>query len=158
MNENKKTYFRCGKCNFESEMEISYCPECSKDVVSIDAAFSKIGGLFDNAKEIISSKSTELIDSNPKLKEHAKKISEGVSSAYVESGVKKHLETAITKSGEQLDVLSGQAMYELVQERLALQDRYNDLLATKLHEALERISELEKILSKSISSKISSEK
>ena len=38
-------------------------------------------------------------------------------------------------------------MYKLVQERLDLQDRYNDLLATKLHEALERISKLEKKLS-----------
>jgi hypothetical protein len=37
-------------------------------------------------------------------------------------------------------------MYELVGERLGLQDRYNDLLAIKLHEALERIAELEKNL------------
>jgi hypothetical protein len=41
-------------------------------------------------------------------------------------------------------------MYQLVEERLTEQDRFNDLLATKLHEALERISELEKQLAQKV--------
>jgi len=97
---------------------------------------------------LVSLKGKEIIGNNPKIIEHAKKISEGVSSKYEESGAKKHIDMIKTKSGEKLDVISGQAMYEIVQERLDLQDRYNDLLATKLHEALERISKLEKKLSK----------
>ena len=102
---------------------------------------------------MFSLKGKEIIDNNPKIIEHTKKVSEGVSSKYEESGAKKHIHTIKTKSGEKLDVISGQAMYGLVQERLDLQDRYNDLLATKLHEALERISELEKQLSEFDSSK-----
>jgi len=51
---------------------------------------------------------------------------------------------SIRKHAEQgLDSISGKAMYELVRERLELQDRYNDLLATKLQEALDRIERLE---------------
>lgn len=50
------------------------------------------------------------------------------------------------KVSGQFDVLSGQAMYEAVQERLAKQDHFNDVLANKLFEALERVEELEKLL------------
>jgi len=114
--------------------------------------------ILDKTKEYVASQGTELIDKNPKLKEHAKNVSEEVSKRYVESGVKKHVDTVKTKSGEKIDMFSGQAMYELVQERLSLQDRYNDLLATKLHEALERICELEKKISDLISSKDSNKK
>jgi len=55
----------------------------------------------------------------------------------------------IKQAGEGLDTVSGKAMYDLVKERLDLQDRYNDLLATKLQEALDRIDELEDRLDKS---------
>jgi DNA-binding transcriptional ArsR family regulator len=90
----------------------------------------------------------EFIEKHPKIKEHAKILSDEASTKYVESGAKKHVDTFKTKSGEKLDVVTGLAIYELLQERISLQDRYNDLLAAKLSEALERISELEKKLSK----------
>lgn len=48
--------------------------------------------------------------------------------------------------GEGLDLISGQRMFDLVQERMAVQDQYNDVLASKLHEALQRIECLEEAL------------
>lgn len=48
--------------------------------------------------------------------------------------------------GEGLDSISGQRMFDLVQERMAVQDQYNDVLASKLHEALQRIERLEEAL------------
>jgi hypothetical protein len=50
--------------------------------------------------------------------------------------------------GEELDTISGQKILDLVEERLALQARYNDILASKLEEALQRIAVLEARLSK----------
>jgi hypothetical protein len=111
-----------------------------------ESSFSKLVNIVGQTKEKVSTAGAEFIDKNPKIKEYANRVSEGVSSKYEESGAKKHVDTITTKSGEKLDVISGQAMYELVGERLSLQDRYNDLLAIKLHEALERIAELEKNL------------
>ena len=42
-----------------------------------------------------------------------------------------------------IDELSGEKMFKEVEERLNQQDKYNDILATKLHEALQRIQDLE---------------
>jgi galactokinase/mevalonate kinase-like predicted kinase len=56
---------------------------------------------------------------------------------------------AIGAAGGFLDVAAGRRMYNLVQERLDLQSRYNDILAYKLEEALKRIAALEaKLLEK----------
>lgn len=45
--------------------------------------------------------------------------------------------------GEGFDVVSGKKLLQLVEERLELQTQYNDILATKLEEALRRIAALE---------------
>ena len=50
-------------------------------------------------------------------------------------------------AGKQLDTLSGAKLLELVEERLAIQSKYNDVLATKLQEALDRIQRLEAAIS-----------
>jgi len=42
-----------------------------------------------------------------------------------------------------IDELSGEKMFKEVEERLNQQDKYNDILATKLHESLQRIQDLE---------------
>lgn len=62
------------------------------------------------------------------------------------SRIWEHVGTAKEQAGHHLDTISGKAMYDLVRDRLELQDRYNNLLASKLQEALERIDELEKRL------------
>lgn len=48
--------------------------------------------------------------------------------------------------GEQLDSVTGAKILALVEERLQIQSRYNDLLATKLEEALHRIAALELLI------------
>lgn len=53
---------------------------------------------------------------------------------------------AVDAVKEKLDSATGQKMYDLVKERLAVQDQYNDVLASKLHEALQRIEKLEGII------------
>lgn len=42
-----------------------------------------------------------------------------------------------------LDEVTGKRLLELLEEKLAIQDTYNDILATRLAEALERIAKLE---------------
>lgn len=51
--------------------------------------------------------------------------------------------TALDNVGDAFDTAAGKRMYRLVKERMELQDRYNDLLAVKLDEALKRIAVLE---------------
>lgn len=48
-------------------------------------------------------------------------------------------------ANKQLDILSGKEVLAVVQARLDLQARYNDVLATKLEEALARIEKLERL-------------
>ena len=44
---------------------------------------------------------------------------------------------------EKLDQITGKRLLELLEEKLEIQDAYNDILATRLAEALERIAKLE---------------
>jgi len=60
-----------------------------------------------------------------------------------ELGIKKAQELAEI-AHDNLDKVSGKKILELVEGRLLLQTQYNDILATKLEEALTRIAELEK--------------
>ena len=69
-----------------------------------------------------------------------------LSDQYQNSRAREYVETVMKQTGQGLDTISGKAMYELVRYRLDLQDRYNDLLATKLQEALDRIDQLERRL------------
>lgn len=72
-------------------------------------------------------------------REHADQITD----QYQNSRAREYVEAVLKQTGQGLDTISGKAMYELVRDRLDLQDRYNDLLATKLQEALDRIQALE---------------
>lgn len=65
---------------------------------------------------------------------------------YQQSGAKKYVDAAQQHTSEAFDTVSGKAMYDAVQERLAVQDRLNDVLADKLQEALDRIDRLERRL------------
>ena len=86
----------------------------------------------------------KLVDSGGKVVTTTKNRSTDAQRKYEESGAKGKVDVFQSQVSGKFDEISGQAMYQLVQERLVEQDRFNDLLATKLHEALERISELEK--------------
>ncbi len=60
-----------------------------------------------------------------------------------EKGVTKKLASVAKTADEHLDVLSGQKILKQVEETLLLQEKYNDILATKLDEAISKIAELE---------------
>ena len=58
-------------------------------------------------------------------------------------GIKKAVTETAGAVVDKLDELTGKRLVELFEKRLKLQDEYNDILATRLAEALERISNLE---------------
>lgn len=70
-------------------------------------------------------------------------LASSASKKYEESGAKETVDTVTGKVSEQFDVVSGQAMFQAVQDYLAIQSQYNDALANKLLEALDRIKQLE---------------
>jgi hypothetical protein len=88
----------------------------------------------------------KVADSGGKVASKGKDLASEAQRVYKESGAKGKVDAVQSQFSGKFDEISGQAMYQLVQERLAEQERFNDLIATKLHEALERISELEKRL------------
>lgn len=62
----------------------------------------------------------------------------------MESNIGKAAVCTSEEVGRQLDTITGAAILKLVEERLELQARYNDILATKLDEALKRVEILER--------------
>ncbi len=68
-----------------------------------------------------------------------------------ETGVTKKVNDVSDSVGNHFDVVSGTKQLILVEERLELQAKYNDLLAQKLDEALTRIAALEQSLKKEAS-------
>ena len=109
--------------------------------------------IFNKVKETASGLKDKALDEYEKSgakDEVDKKL--GETKKYMdEKGITSKLEEGIDRAkevgevaGEHLDKLSGKEILELVEQRLAVQTEYNDVLATKLEEALSRIAELEK--------------
>ena len=96
--------------------------------------------------DIVKNIPNNVVDNVQKPVRKVKDVAIDGQSKYLESGAKGKVDAAQSRISGKLDEFSGQAMYHLVQERLAEQDRFNDLMATKLHEALKRISDLERRL------------
>lgn len=80
------------------------------------------------------------------LSQRAKGKRDQMNLLYEGSGVKKVIDVVADRTTESIDILSGAKILEEVRIRLDQQDKYNDLLATKLAEALEEISALKKII------------
>ena len=77
------------------------------------------------------------------LKAAVDKTSTEVQTIFDEAGVADKAKMVASTVDEHLDTLSGQRLLQLVEERLSLQAHYNDILATRLDEALSRIQILE---------------
>jgi len=77
------------------------------------------------------------------VKTKVERTSSQLKQVLEESGLSDTLKSASKSVDHQLSTLSGQKVLELVEERLALQAQYNDLLAEKLEQALLRIETLE---------------
>jgi chromosome condensin MukBEF MukE localization factor len=80
------------------------------------------------------------------LKRKAKEKTEKVKTFLDDKGITSKIKTAAEFTEEQLDIVSGSKALKLVEERILLQDKYNDILATKIDEALNRIEYLENIV------------
>lgn len=102
----------------------------------------KIARLASKASDAINSTTNKLVQSETgqKLNEVSKKVRE----TYRDSGLEAKVETVTSTASENFDIVSGAKILQLVEERLAIQEKYNDILATKLEEALQRIATLEK--------------
>ena len=68
---------------------------------------------------------------------------EYLDSELEQRGVKQALKETSAAVAGKVDEVIGKRLLELVEQRLQMQDLYNDVLATRLAEALERISRLE---------------
>ena len=60
-----------------------------------------------------------------------------------ERGIKDAFSDAAEAVGDKLDQVTGKQLVELLEAKLRRQDEYNDILATRLSEALQRIAALE---------------
>ena len=65
-----------------------------------------------------------------------------------DSGVTEKVNQVSEVAEDQFDTISGFKQFKLVEEQLELQGKYNDILAQKLEEALDRIAMIESKFSK----------
>jgi len=89
----------------------------------------------------------EIIKKDPASVEIKKRVDElaAQSKQYLdEKGVTEKVSRAYESYSEHLDTVTGAKLLQLAEERMELQAKYNDILATKLAEALRRIEALEK--------------
>jgi len=99
--------------------------------------------IFDKSKELTSKALDATVDAAKTVGNKTGELVDDTSKAYQESFVKEKLDVVSSSTSHQFDVLTGQKMYDLVQERLSIQSEINDALAYKLQEALNRIEKLE---------------
>jgi hypothetical protein len=68
--------------------------------------------------------------------------------AIDEQAIKAAIVEAAEAVGDKVDQVTGKQLVEMLEEKLRRQDEYNDILATRLAEALQRIAALEQKLEK----------
>lgn len=73
---------------------------------------------------------------------------EYLDNALEERGIKDAIADATEAVGDKLDQVTGKQLVEMLEAKLRRQDEYNDIMATRLAEALQRIAALEKTLAK----------
>jgi hypothetical protein len=78
------------------------------------------------------------------LKRRMDEVSRQAKDFLEEKGISQKVASAYDATQDHLDVVSGKKILQLVEERLAVQGQYNDILATRLDEALQRLAKLER--------------
>jgi hypothetical protein len=91
-------------------------------------------------------KSGAKVEVEKRLRDAKSFLDENGITEKAEVGIKKVQELSEIAS-DNLDKVSGKKILELVEARLSIQTQYNDILASKLEEALDRIRALEEKLS-----------
>jgi len=77
------------------------------------------------------------------IKKKVDRGAQGTKQFLDDKGITDTAKMVAQSASSKLDTMSGAKTLQLVEERLALQEKYNDILATKLDEALKRIEALE---------------
>jgi|GEM_PF-6421349 len=75
----------------------------------------------------------------------------GAGNAVEASGARQAITATASVVSEKLDEVSGKRLVELLEKKLQIQDSYNNILATRLAEAIVRISVLEERVNQLIS-------
>jgi hypothetical protein len=97
-----------------------------------------------NAGVAVSSKAASFGSSGvAKATEVGKQTFIAANAAIDASGAKETIKATASVVSGKLDEVSGKRLVELLEKKLAIQDSYNDILATRLAEALDRIKALE---------------
>lgn len=105
------------------------------------------------AKETVTEVAEKTVDELEKAGtlDEIRKTQTNVKKYMDDKGITEKAEQSLSKAkeisdvaSEHLDQVSGKKILETVEHRLEMQTEYNDLLATKLEEALSRIEALEK--------------
>ena len=109
------------------------------------------------AKETVTEVTGKTLDELEKsgTLDELKKTQANVKKYMDDNGITEKAEIGLSKAkeysdiaGDHLDQVSGKKILETVEQRLKMQTEYNDLLATKLEDALQRIETLESKLRK----------
>lgn len=110
-----------------------------------DAAVSEIGGVAVNIADSATTITKDTYERSG-LKSSVEAAARTTKEFLDSTGVSGAAGRAAEITGDHLDTLSGAKLLALVEERLAIQSKYNDILATKLEEALDRIKTLEEAI------------
>jgi rhamnose utilization protein RhaD (predicted bifunctional aldolase and dehydrogenase) len=113
----------------------------------LDNLKDKTSGSLDKAKE----KGKEAYDTGSEaLSDATKSMSEKLSRAWKQNlkpktreAIEEKIKTGIESAVDAKEVATGEKMHREVMSAMQKQEEYNDLLAAKLEEALNRIDELE---------------
>ncbi len=118
-------------------------------LIGAAAAISDAGNaVAAKAVEIGVDAAKEIADSSTSVLSGARLSSaiEYLDNALEEHGIKDALSDTADAVSDKLDQVTGKQLVELLEAKLRRQDEYNDILATRLSEALRRIAALEKRL------------
>lgn len=109
-----------------------------------DKVIDGTAGLIDEAKEASSGMADKVIGGTVRIAQDCK-FSERAESIRkrLDENTPNIVKDASRRVVDSVDVLTGAKLLEVVQEMLQAQEEYNDVLATKLDEALTRIAMLE---------------
>ncbi len=129
------------------------------DVSQLPAPTTSKKSIWGKAKETLSEVSHHASKRAAKTAEIGKQALDTGKQAYAGSTLEsfvKYLDGGLEQTGAKkvikdtsgavvgkLDQVSGKRLIELLEQKLRVQDEYNDVLATRLAEALERIAKLE---------------
>lgn len=108
--------------------------------------FSKIMNYFNEAKDQLSDYASETFEKATRAAKDAGDYLQGKALQgweKLDDDTQKAIQEVAEKTVEKKQEISGEKMYQAVMERVQKQEEYNDLLASKLDEALRRIDHLE---------------